>query len=378
MIISEKMFIVLALAVAFLISFSATPIVIALAKKIKAVDVPKDARRVHKKPVPLIGGLAIFYGFIVSVMCFAVIDKATMGILIGSVIMVTVGVIDDMNVLSAKVKLLFQIMAAAVAVYFGIEIEYIANPFAAFIGPEYINLGLWSIPLTMVWIIGITNAVNLIDGLDGLAVGISSIASVALLSLTLLSRNLNAAILMAALAGAGIGFLPYNFNPAKIFMGDTGSTFLGFVLACVSVQGIMKMYAIISFAVPVLILGLPIFDTLFAIIRRALTGKPIMSPDRGHLHHRLLDMGFSQRQTVAILYTLTSILCLTAVVMSIKDTLRALVLVFAVLGIILVSIWVMPEHKINAGGGTGAETAKNPEGGKEGESEPGKESEGGK
>ena len=338
---TNGVFIILGLAVAFLISFSTTPAVIAFANKIKAIDVPKDERRVHKKPIPLIGGLAIFYGFIISVLCFAVIDRPTMGILCGSVIMVTIGVIDDMRNLNAKVKLIFQILAALIVVYFGIEIQHIGNPFHAWFGPEYINLGLWSIPLTIIWIVGVTNAVNLIDGLDGLAVGVSSIASVALLSLTLLSQNLNAAIITAALAGAGFGFLPYNFNPAKIFMGDTGSTFLGFVLACISVQGLMKMYAIISFAVPVLILGLPIFDTVFAIIRRIAKKKPIMSPDRGHLHHRLIDMGFSQKQTVGILYTLTSLLCLTAVVMALKDALRGLILVFAVLFVLIISIIVM-------------------------------------
>ncbi len=338
---ANSVFIVLALAVAFLISFATTPAVIALANKIKAIDVPKDERRVHKKPIPLIGGLAIFYGFVISVLCFAVIDRPTMGILLGSVIMVTVGVIDDMRDLNAKVKLLFQILSALIVVYFGIEVQYIANPVANWIGPKYINLGLWSIPLTIVWIVGVTNAVNLIDGLDGLAVGVASIASVALLSLTILSQNLNVAIIIAALAGAGFGFLPYNFNPAKIFMGDTGSTFLGFVLACISIQGLMKMYAIISFAVPVLILGLPIFDTVFAILRRIAKKKPIMSPDRGHLHHRLIDMGFSQRQTVTILYTLTSLLCLTAVVMALKDALRGLILVFAVLFVLLISIVVM-------------------------------------
>ncbi len=338
---TSSVFIVLSLAVAFLISFSTTPAVIALAHKIKAIDVPKDERRVHKKPIPLIGGLAIFYGFVISVLCFAVIDRPTMGILIGSLIMVTIGVIDDMRDLNAKVKLIFQIIAALIVIYFGIEVNYIANPLSGWFGPKYINLGLWSIPLTIVWIVGVTNAVNLIDGLDGLAVGVSSIASVALLSLTILSQNLNVAIIIAALAGAGFGFLPYNFNPAKIFMGDTGSTFLGFVLACISIQGLMKMYALISFAVPVLILGLPIFDTVFAILRRIAKKKPIMSPDRGHLHHRLIDMGFSQRQTVTILYTLTSLLCLTAVVMALKDALRGLILVFAVLFVLLVSIVVM-------------------------------------
>ena len=343
---NSNIYIILALAVAFLISFASTPTVIALANKIKAIDIPKDERRVHKKPIPLIGGLAIFYGFVISVMCFSVIDRQVMGLLAGALIIVTVGVIDDMRDLNAKVKLLFQIIAAAIVVYCGIEIEYVANPLAKWIGPQYINLGLWSIPITVVWIIGVTNAVNLIDGLDGLACGVSTIASVALLSLTIISQNLNAAIITAALAGAGFGFLPYNFNPAKIFMGDTGSTFLGFVLACISIQGIMKMYALISFAVPVLILGLPIFDTLFAILRRIAKKKPIMSPDRGHLHHRLLDMGFSQRQTVSILYTLTSILCLTAVVMALKDALRGLILVFAVLMILIVSLAVMePKEK---------------------------------
>lgn len=344
MIISNNIFVFLALLVGFLISFSSTPAVIAFANKIKAIDIPKDERRVHKKPIPLIGGLAIFYGFVISVICFAVMDNITMGILIGSVIMVTVGVIDDMKNLPAKVKLIFQIIAALIAVCFGVNIGHIANPLAQWIGPAYINLGWLSVPVTVIWIVGVTNAVNLIDGLDGLAVGVSTIASVALMALTLFSHNLNTAIMIAALAGACVGFLPYNFNPAKIFMGDTGSTFLGFVLACVSVQGLLKIHALISFAVPVLILGLPIFDTIFAMGRRILTGRSIMSPDRGHLHHRLLDMGFSQRQTVTILYTLTSILCLTAVVMSLKDSLRAFILVLAVIGIILVS-YMLTENK---------------------------------
>ncbi len=331
------MFIILALAVGFLISFASTPSVIGLAHKINALDIPKDSRRIHKKPIPLIGGLAIFYGFVVSVICFATIERELIGILIGSVIIVTVGVIDDMRDLNAKLKLLFQIIAAGVVIYFGVDVQYVENPFFEWIGPEYIKLGFWAIPLTMVWIIGVTNAVNLIDGLDGLAAGVSSIASVTLLSLTLISQNQNAAIITAALAGAGFGFLPYNFNPAKIFMGDTGSTFLGFVLACISIHGIMKMYALVSFAIPVLILGLPIFDTLFAIVRRILKRKPIMSADRGHLHHRLLDMGFSQKQTVAILYTLTSLLCLTAVVMALKGTFRGVILVLAVVIILIVT-----------------------------------------
>lgn len=342
MIFNNNIFVFLALAVAFLLAFSATPAVISLAHKINAIDVPKDARRVHKKPIPLIGGLAIFYGFIVSVLCFATIDNEVKGILIGTVIIVTTGIIDDMKNMRAIIKLLCQILAAAVVVYSGVRIEHFANPLSAWVGPPYIIMNYWvSVAVTIIWIVGVTNAVNLIDGLDGLAVGVSTIASTSLLALTLISDNLNVAILTAAVAGAGFGFLPYNFHPAKIFMGDTGALFLGFILACISVQGFLKMSALISFAVPILILGLPIFDTLFAIVRRLLTGRSPMSPDRGHLHHRLLDMGFSQRRVVAILYTLTAVLCLTAVVISIKGYGRGLILIFSVLLIILVSVKVM-------------------------------------
>ncbi len=344
MIFSNDIFVLLALAVAFLVSFSATPMVISLAHKVGAIDVPKDKRRVHKKPTPLMGGLAIFYGFVVSVICFATIDKEVMGILVGCVIVVTTGIIDDITDMKAIVKLLCQILAAAVVVYSGVRIEHFANPFTQWFGAPYIVMDYWvSCAVTIFWIVGICNAVNLIDGLDGLAVGVSSIASIALLTLTLISENLNVAIITAAVAGAGFGFLPYNFNPAKIFMGDTGALFLGFILACISVQGMLKMSAVITFAAPILILGLPIFDTVFAILRRLLTGKSPMQPDRGHLHHRLLDMGFSQRRVVAILYTLTAVLCMTAVVISIKGYTRGLILICSVLLIILVSIKVMGE-----------------------------------
>ena len=346
MVINNNIFVILALAVAFLISFAATPMVISLAYKLNAIDVPKDARRVHKKPTPLIGGLAIFYGFIVSVLCFAVLDREVAGILIGSVIIVVVGMIDDITDMRAIVKLLCQIIAAAVVVYSGVRIQHFANPFSAWFGPPYIVLNFWvSVAITIFWIVGICNAVNLIDGLDGLAVGVSSIASVCMLALTLISQNANAAIITAAVAGAGFGFLPYNFNPAKIFMGDTGALFLGFILACISVQGFLKLSAIISFAIPIIVLGLPIFDTLFAIARRLMKGQSPMSPDRGHLHHRLLDMGFSQKQTVAILYTLTTVLCLTAVVVSMKGYLRGVFLILSVLIIILASLRLMTGTK---------------------------------
>ncbi|MBO5744085.1 MAG: undecaprenyl/decaprenyl-phosphate alpha-N-acetylglucosaminyl 1-phosphate transferase [Clostridia bacterium] len=298
--------------IAFAISLAATPFVINLAHKIGAVDVPDNERRIHQKPIPRLGGLAIFYGFLVALLCFAKIDQQLRGILIGSLIIVGVGIIDDVKQLRARVKLGAQLLAAVIAVFHNVRITAISVP--AFISETgVLQLGILSIPITIAWIVGVTNAVNLIDGLDGLAVGVSSIASFSLFFIAILGGEQNVAIISAALAGGCLGFFPYNFNPAKIFMGDTGSQFLGFMLSAICIQGLFKGYVIISFIIPLLILGLPLFDTIFAILRRAWNHKPIMEADRGHLHHRLLDSGFSQKQTVAILYIIASILGISAV-----------------------------------------------------------------
>jgi len=194
----------------------------------------------------------------------------------------------------------------------------------------------------------VTNAVNLIDGLDGLAVGVSSISTVSVLLIALLVREPNVAILAAALSGASLGFLPYNFNPAKIFMGDTGSTFLGYMLAALSIMGLFKAYAIVSFVIPFLILGLPIFDTVFAILRRLFTGQPIMKPDRGHLHHRLMDMGLTQKQTVLILYAISSILGFSAVLSIGSGYLKAGILILTTILTIAVAAWFLTPKKIRA------------------------------
>ena len=284
----------------------------------------------HKVPIPRLGGLAIFLGFILSVLLFAEIDRSTRGILIGSIMIVILGVLDDIMALRALPKFLVQIAAAGVAVYYGNVIQFISNPVLTS-ASRYLNLGSWAIPLTIVWIVAITNAVNFIDGLDGLAVGVSAISSATLLVTAILVSEGNVAIIMAALLGACLGFIPYNMNPAKIFMGDTGSTFLGYILATVSIQGLFKMYAIISFAVPFLILGLPIFDICFAILRRLAKGQNPMHADRGHVHHRLIDMGFNQKQAVAIAYMITAILGLAAVVLTSSGALRALILIGAVI-----------------------------------------------
>ena len=319
-----------AFAVAGVLSFASTPVVKKFAYRVGAIDVPKDARRMHKVPIPRLGGLAIFLGFLFSVLVFAPLTREIQGILLGAVIIVVLGVLDDIMVLGAKLKFVVQICAAIMPVMHGVRIERFSN-FNPFSDELYINLGWLSIPVTIIWIVGITNAVNLIDGLDGLAVGVSSIASFTLLAIGLLVGDPAVAIIMAALAGACVGFMPYNLNPATIFMGDTGSTFLGFILASISVTGLFKFYAVISFAVPFLILGLPIFDTLFAIIRRVLHGQSPMAPDRGHVHHRLMDMGFNQKQAVAILYAISGVLGLAAVVLTSSGEIRAMLLILAVI-----------------------------------------------
>jgi UDP-GlcNAc:undecaprenyl-phosphate GlcNAc-1-phosphate transferase len=245
-----------------------------------------------------------------------------LGLLAGAAVIVAVGIFDDIYQLGAKFKLVFQIMAALIVVASGIKIEVIYGYSAL---SPYI-----SYPLTICWIVGITNAINLIDGLDGLAAGVSSIASLSLFFVSIIFKRWDVAMITAALAGSTLGFLPYNFNPAKIFMGDTGSTFLGFSLGVISIQGTLKSYTAIAIAIPLLVLGLPLFDTVFAVLRRLISGKSIMEADRGHLHHRLIDMGLSQRQSVVAMYTASGSLGLCAVVLAGRGVLSAIILILAV------------------------------------------------
>lgn len=319
-----------ALLCAMLVSFLLSPVVKSFAYKLGAIDVPKDARRMHKKPTPRLGGLAIFLGFLLSVLVFVrPFDTHLRGILLGSVIIVVLGVVDDISPLRAWFKFLVQIAAALVAVFHGVVVQTLSNP-NVFSSEPYWNLGWASIPITVLWIVGITNSVNLIDGLDGLACGVSTISAGTMLVIALLVSEGQTALIMGALVGACVGFMPFNKNPAQMFMGDTGSTFLGYILATVSIQGLFKYYAIISFAVPFLVLGLPMFDTAFAIVRRVAHGQNPMSPDRGHIHHRLIDMGLNQKQAVAALYVMSSILGLSAVVLTTGGAMRAMVFLFAV------------------------------------------------
>ena len=321
--------ILFSLLAAAVLSFGATPLVKRAAFKLGAIDVPKDGRRMHDHPIPRLGGLAIFLGFMLSALLFAEMERPVRGLLIGAVIIVILGVLDDIMTLRALPKFIVQIGAAWIAVHHGNVIQYLSNPILTST-ERFIDLGSLAVPVTILWIVAITNAVNFIDGLDGLAVGVSAISSATLLVTAILVSEGIVAVIMAALLGACLGFIPYNMNPAKIFMGDSGSTFLGYVLAVVSIQGLFKLYAIISFAVPFLILGLPIFDICFAILRRLARGENPMHADRGHVHHRLIDMGFNQKQAVAISYIMTAILGLSAVVLTSSGALRALFLIGAV------------------------------------------------
>ena len=324
----------LALLVALVVSFLMTPIVKTFAYKVGAIDVPKDARRMHKTPIPRLGGLAIFIGFMVSILLFVEITAEMRSILLGAVIIVVLGVVDDIMALPALLKFVVQIVAALIPATHGVVIQAFSNP-NVFSDNPYWVLGNLSVPLTVLWIVAITNAVNLIDGLDGLANGVSAISATTVLVIALIGGQFQVAVVMAALVGACVGFMPYNMNPAKMFMGDTGATFLGYILATMSIQGLFKFYAIISFAVPFLILGLPIFDTAFAFIRRIAHGQSPMHADRSHIHHRLIDMGLNQKQAVATLYVSSAILGLSAVVLTTSGEGRAMLL-FLVLCIVAV------------------------------------------
>ena len=305
----------LAVAAAFVVSYLLTPQVKHFAEKVGAIDVPKDGRRVHDHPIPRMGGLAIFLGFVLAMLLFADMSTQVMGMLIGAVIIAAMGAIDDIVSLNAWVKLAAQLLAAWVAIRCGIVFDAISNPIVFSVNTT-IDIGSWAIPLTALWIVGCSNAVNLIDGLDGLAVGVSAISSFTMLVVAIFVAEPNTAIILAALTGACIGFMPYNLNPAKIFMGDVGSQLLGFILATASVMGMFKFHAIITFLVPLLAMAVPLADTTAAFFRRILHGQSPFHADKKHLHHQLLAMGLSQKQAVAALYSLSAVLGLFAVLLA--------------------------------------------------------------
>ncbi|WP_163099335.1 glycosyltransferase family 4 protein [Peribacillus alkalitolerans] len=289
---------IIATVASFITVLLVTPLVMKLAVKIGATDKP-NARKVHTKLMPRLGGLAIFIGVMVGYFVSGLYNQHIISISLGAIIIIVLGVLDDKLELSAKVKLLGQLVVAFLVVQSGLTIDFITIPFV-----DKIDLGILSIPITVLWIVGITNAINLIDGLDGLAAGISSICIATIAVMAGLNGNILILTIALIVLASTVGFLFYNFHPAKIFMGDTGSLFLGYIISILSLLGLYKSVTLFSFVVPIIILGVPVFDTTFAIIRRIVNKKPISAPDKSHLHHRILALGFSHRATVLIIYAL--------------------------------------------------------------------------
>ncbi|WP_078429750.1 glycosyltransferase family 4 protein [Alkalihalobacterium alkalinitrilicum] len=301
---------VIAFIIAFTVTIVSTPFVKKLAIKIGATDRP-ETRKVHEKIMPRLGGLAIVLGFVAGILVIRPESQFIVPIMMGAFIIVVLGILDDKYTLRANSKLVGQILAASVVVFSGLKIDMINLPFTG-----EIYFGIWSYPFTILWIVGITNAINLIDGLDGLAAGVSSIALTSILVMAVLDGQLLAIALSVVLIGSTLGFLVHNFYPAKIFMGDTGSLFLGYLISVISITGLFKNLTFISLVIPVIILAIPIFDTLFAIIRRIVNKKKISAPDKKHLHYCLLEMGFSHRKTVLIIYGVSAFFGISAIIFS--------------------------------------------------------------
>lgn len=306
------------------LALALTPLVKKLAVRVGAMDMPNH-RKVHTRVMPRLGGVAIYASFALVLLIllqllpdslFSAYDRRVMGALLtGGTLIVLLGALDDKFDLNAKLKLLVQIAAAGIVVFgFDVKISLLNIPFGSAMQP----LGDWlGIPITIFWIVGVTNAINLIDGLDGLAAGVSGIAVATILIMAILMGNQSAVILLSAILLGGIGgFLFFNFHPAKIFMGDSGALFLGFALAMLSMLG-FKQITVVSFVTPLLIIGVPLSDTFFAIVRRWVHKKPIFAPDKGHLHHCLQQLGFSHRKTVLVIYGIAAFFGTAAIIQSV-------------------------------------------------------------
>lgn len=334
-----------AFVIALIVSLVVMPLVILLARKTGALDAP-NARKVHKKPIPRIGGLGIYAGFLAAMVFVAANYKMdpemvheTFGLVVSGSLIIALGLVDDYKNLPAKVKLLGQILAAAVLVLvFDVRIDFITDPFGDYFYFDNLPIPYLAVPLTMFWLVGLTNTVNLIDGLDGLAAGVAAIASFTIMLVALEQNFILVAVSTAALAGAACGFLKYNFNPAQIFMGDTGSMFLGFMLAGISVTGAVKSVATIALIVPIFALALPILDTTFAIVRRLRGGVPIFKPDKGHLHHRLLSVGFTQKQAVLLMYVISALFGLSAIALTAVSSQIAVIILLVVVAAIIYGV----------------------------------------
>ncbi len=320
--------------VALLVTYALTPHVRRVAERLGAIDHP-GGRRINTEPTPRLGGIAIYIGFVAAAAVAMVItrpielvngngemyiripialqtDRGLLGIMLGGTFLLACGIYDDVRGMHPALKFLAMVAAAALLIPFGLVTQFLTHPLTG----QSIAAGPWGAVFTIVWVVSVVNVINIIDGVDGLAAGIAAIAATTLLLTAIHKSDAVAISLAAALVGCAVGFLRHNFNPARIFMGDSGSMFLGYVLGGLSVMGLYKSFTAISLAVPFLALGVPIADTAFAIARRLLSRKPVYLPDRGHLHHRLLDRGLSQRQTVFLLYLISATLGLGALALA--------------------------------------------------------------
>lgn len=325
------MLVIIVLIITLALSLSLTPLMIRLAPVLGALDKPNE-RKVHQGLMPRLGGLAIYLAFVCGVL---LLDKTTdlfagssvlIYLLLSCGLVVACGFVDDIINISPKIKLLIQVAAALLFIQGGAYVDFITNPFTG----GQISLGFLGIPVTVLWLVGISNAVNLIDGLDGLSAGTSAIAALTMAFVCWTQGNLAIAFLALILAMAILGFLRYNFNPARIFMGDCGSLFLGFALAALAVMGLSKAATTISIFIPFLILGIPVFDTFFAVIRRLSLRRPIMEADKGHLHHQLLALGLNQRQTVLCIYGVNILMGSAAILLAVLTAPQAILVLLLV------------------------------------------------
>ncbi|WAA13971.1 MraY family glycosyltransferase [Fervidibacillus halotolerans] len=298
---------------------------IGFSRKMKIMDRPNE-RKVHSRDIPILGGLAIYISFLISVFLFEPVHRIHDAVLVGSFFIIMVGIVDDVHGLKPWEKLIGQILAATIVIFLGdIQVDFVHLPFGG-----TLHFGQLSIPITYFWIIGVTNAINFIDGLDGLSAGVSVIALISISGMAFLMNDHYVYLIALVLVGSILGFLPYNFYPAKIFMGDTGALFLGFIISVLSLLG-FKNITFISFIVPILILGVPISDTFLAIVRRVVHKRPISKPDQSHLHHCLMNIGFTHLEAVILIYAISSLFALSAFIFSMTTVSGSLFLLFLVL-----------------------------------------------
>lgn len=308
------------------ISLFLTPLFMNISFKFDFLDVPKEERKVHKDPMPFLGGIIIYISFLATLTIQPVFaDRNYFIIIVSSTIILIGGIIDDIYPMKPKGKLLIQIIAVSILIFNDI---YIKNA-SLLPGTYNLSFNILGIPLTFGWVLLVTNAFNLIDGLDGLAAGVSCIISGAIFFISVLSNNLFTSIVSIVLCGTLIGILPYNFHKAKIFIGDSGSQFIGFILAVISFAGFNNLNGEFVILIPVVIFGLPLFDTLTSIVRRKLKGKPIMEADKEHIHHKLISYGNSHSKTVLIMYFISAIFSVIGMAM-ITTNISLFILLFCI------------------------------------------------